>query len=75
MPRIVVNVGDGEAAKVAGIQVQAILLRGKGRRLRVVIDIPPGWPHFSAVPNRPIKLSTVQPMEAGDRAIHSDDAA
>jgi hypothetical protein len=53
MPRIVVNVPDGEAAHVAGIRVKALHVQGKGRRVRVVIDIPPGWPDRVAVIDRP----------------------
>jgi hypothetical protein len=43
MPRFVVNVPEDQPAEVGGLKIKAALLRGRGRRLRVVIDIPPGW--------------------------------
>lgn len=42
MPRLIACVNDGEPRLLGDIRVTARHLRGKGRRIRVVIDLPPG---------------------------------
>lgn len=41
MPRVVMILNEGEPREVDGLRVTARVMRSHGRRIRVVLDVPP----------------------------------
>jgi hypothetical protein len=47
MPRLIMTLNEGEPHEVGGLRVTARLIRARGRRIRVVVDLPPKEPEKS----------------------------
>jgi len=43
MPRYVKILNDDETCEIGGLRLRVRLVRAGGRRLRVVLDVPPRW--------------------------------
>ncbi|MGE3316001.1 MAG: hypothetical protein AB7O26_12880 [Planctomycetaceae bacterium] len=41
MPRVILFLNEGEPREVGGVRVTARVLRSSGRRIRVIVDLPP----------------------------------
>lgn len=41
MPRIIMIVNEGEPREIDGVRVTARFVRARGRRIRLIFDIPP----------------------------------
>jgi len=48
MPRYVKILNDDETCEIGGLRLRVRLVRAGGRRLRVVLDVPPRWRFESA---------------------------
>ena len=53
MPRVVMILNEGEPREVDGLRVTARVIQSHGRRIRVVLDVPPSSSTGPPVENKP----------------------